>query len=361
MSTLLQLTAKRDAARAALASATPKTRARALAAYDSATLAVARFNSRLAAKSRARSSAKDEDEDDDDKEEEEEEDEEEEADDEPKKPMEEKKSKGKAKSKAEEKDDDEDDDSDDDDSDDDEDDDDGEEEDEEEDEDEEEEEDEKEEEDEEARSKALASARSVLRAVKRTGSKAALASARSNLASVKRAIRPKALGDFRTLRAVCQRVTGQRSVSGILGALEALASTAKSTEKLSADVSKLKADKRRSRVDAMLAEARREQKITAPEMKSLRAQGLNDPKWLRGHLAILPKKVRSLEDGGLVGRTTTGGKDGDARREDHLDAQSMTAEERKIILTTASQSGKSFDEFVADMNKTRAKALSRPL
>jgi hypothetical protein len=73
--------------------------------------------------------------------------------------------------------------------------------------------------------------------------------------------------------------------------------------------------------------------------------------WLKAHLSARPKMVRRDKDGAFEGRTLSGGKDGDESRGKALDAQSLTAEQRKGVEEMAVMAGKSFDDFVADMNK----------
>lgn len=331
--TLLQLQKKRDDALKAVASAkTDKARAKASSDLEAASLALATFQARIDSKKTFVKKEERYEEDED-------EDEEEESDDEPKKPA------------SDDDDDDDSDDDDDDDSDDSDDEDEDEDEDEDADEDEEEEEDE--EEDERCRAAALSAARVVLKSAK--GDKA-VSAARVLVKSVKRASKPRAIARFRTLRAACQRITGKKSMRAVLGALEALAETAKSTEKLSADVAKIKGQRRRDRIEGMLQGARREGKITKPQMEALRKQ---DPKWLKSYLSTLPRQVRRLEEGALEGRDQGGGKDGDATRSAAFDEQHMSPEQRKAIQAMADAAGQDFDTFLAAMNETSVKKAKR--
>jgi hypothetical protein len=359
MPTLLSLTKKRDLARKALASAaTPKLRAKAGSELEAATAALARFNAKLEAKSTARLRAAD----DADEEEDEDEEADEAADDEPKKPM---TGKGKGKkAKAADDSDDSDDSDDDSDGDSDEDDDaeedesEDEDEDEEEDEDEDEEEDEEEDEDEEARAKALATARSIVRTAKKGGNKALAESARAHLVSVKRAVAPKAVSKLHALRSVCERVTGKKSLAAVIGALEALPARKAADKRLTAKVARLEQRDRAAKVDSLLGKFR--SSYGKDEKNGLRADGMRlGTKWLRAHLEARPKLVRSVADGGFQGRTSTGSKDGDTVRAGILDAQNLSADQRKMIESMASGTGKTFDDFLAEMNKANAAAARR--
>ena len=352
--TLLQLQARVDAARKALASASnASAQNKAMKDLEGALTAKALFEAKLVSKTvktvKKEERYEEEDEEEEDEEEEAAEDEDEEgeekaaSDDEPKKPMG-KKAKAKTKSEAAADDDADDDEGDDDDDDDNGDDDDGE------DEDEDEDEEEGEDEDEDARAHALMSARGLLAVAKKSGDKQLLGSARATLAAVQRVAVPQSLEQLRQLKAACQRITGKRNVTAILGALDALAATQKATEKLSSEVAKLKSVQRRTKVDAMLTAARREGKITAQEIAVLRADGIkHGTRWLRAHLDVRPRIVRTSEDRPLEGHATES-------TQKIFDAQQMTDDQRKVVATLAQQTGKSFDEFVEAMNARRAKA-----
>lgn len=334
MPSILSLTKARDEASAAVAKATTeKARAKAIENLETASLALAALQSRTDSKMVKTVKKTSEEKYEEDEDESEEADEE--ADDEPKKPA----------SDDEDDSDDDDDDSDDDDDDDSDDD-------ESEDEEEDEEEDAEEEEDEKCRASALASAKSLLRTAK--GPKAQ-AAAKAHLDSVKRAIRPRSASKHKALLSACERVTGKKGLSAIVGALDALKKTAENTERLSTDVAKIKQRQRREKVDAMLTAARREGKVSKAEVASLRSQGLKDSRWLKAHLEVLPKKVRLQDEGALQGK----GSEAPTSHDAAFDAQGMSDEQKKAIKLAASAAGKSFDDFVADMNKTRASRGSK--
>ncbi len=88
-------------------------------------------------------------------------------------------------------------------------------------------------------------------------------------------------------------VTGQRSVAGVLGAVSALKPALDARSNESSRLAKLEQENRRVKVDSALKAARMAGKITKAESQSLAAVGMKDFKWLKGHLAMLPEKVRS--------------------------------------------------------------------
>lgn len=329
MATLLQLQKRRDDALAAVKSAKSEdVRDKALEALAVAKHDLDSFKSTLDSKT-IKTVKKEERYEEEDESEDEEEDEGAE----PKKPMSD--------------DDGDDDDDDDDDGDDDDDDSDDSEEDEDADEDEEEDEEEDEDEDEEARASALAAAKSVLVSAKKSGDKALISNARAAFKSIKSVIKHS-----RSFSAEVAKVTGRKSRKGSVGALSALKATAASTAKLSADVARIKSQKRREKVDSMLADARRDGKVAKAQVAALRAQGIKDPKWLRGYIDTLPKRVRLIEDGAMQG------KDGE-KSAASIETQGLNAEQRKAIEQMAQSAGQSFDEFMADMNKTTNSGAAR--
>lgn len=218
-----------------------------------------------------------------------------------------------------------------------------------------EEEDEEEEEEARVRGAALSSARSAFGAAKRSGKAPLIKSARAQLVAVKRlsASFESLSKKHHSLVTACRKATGKKSARAIAGALEGLKASASRTERVAKDLKREKAARRASRVDAMLKDARRDGRVTKAQVPGLRDKGLSDPKWLRGFLDTTPR-MRTLGAGPLTGKAANGANDGDQRRTEALDAQKMTAEQRKAIETLAADSGKSFDEFLAETNKRSA-------
>jgi len=229
-------------------------------------------------------------------------------------------------------------------------------------EDEDDEEDDEEDEEDEARVRgaSLASAREGLRLARRAGKKEDVRRAKAHMRAVKAAASAAASVSTRyhKLLAACQHATGKKGLRAVIGGIDALKASAKTTEKVAAEVADIKARERRTRVDAMLSDARKAGKVTKAEAVSLRAQGVKDPKWLKGYLGVLPKKLRTVGDGAAIGKGKDGASDGDAVTTGALDLQHLSADQRKAIETMARDSGKTFDEFVGDMKQRSAGLLT---
>jgi len=120
---------------------------------------------------------------------------------------------------------------------------------------------------------------------------------------------------------------------------------------MEARLKKLENDQRKSKVSAMLAKARTEGRITPGQVDALSAQGMRDPKWLKGYLATLPKMVRTTEDGGLTAAIDAKGNP----------LASLTEDQKKIVKQFASVARKSEDEYARELlsqhaNKSNGKA-----
>lgn len=165
-----------------------------------------------------------------------------------------------------------------------------------------EDEEEDEDEDEKARASAIAASKAVLRAAKKSGNKELAAQARAAYKAATRAVRPKALSRLSVLTEAVGKVTGKKSLRAQLGALTALAANQATIEKLSEQVADLKTYRRKERVDALLKAARKDGKITSKERDSLRSDGLKlGTKWLKAHLDGRAK-VRTTSQGASSGK-----------------------------------------------------------
>jgi len=96
---------------------------------------------------------------------------------------------------------------------------------------------------------------------------------------------------------LCQQVTGQKGIREMFGALDGMGIRVKAAAKVEKKVARLETENRKTRVERMLTKARHEGKITRAQVEPLRAKGMQDPKFLKGFLASLPKIVRTTEDG----------------------------------------------------------------
>lgn len=148
------------------------------------------------------------------------------------------------------------------------------------------------------------------------------------------------LHTFPRLFRLCQQITGKRDVREVFGALDGMGQRLKAAGKLETRIAKLEKTSRDSKVKSLLDRAVRDRKITPAARTKLATQ---DPKWLKGYLESLPSRaVRSEEDAidPNPGAVPTS-----------LDGQNLTEEQRKILTTMASGTGKSVEDFAAEMGK----------
>jgi signal peptide peptidase SppA len=141
---------------------------------------------------------------------------------------------------------------------------------------------------------------------------------------------------------LCQQVTGKKDVREVFGALDAQGVRLKQAAKLEARIGRLEGEGRRAKVDSSLTTAKREGRITPSQVVSLRAQGMKDPKWLRGYLASLPKIVRSAEDAVMPSLDASA---------PTLSAQGLSADQQKILEAGARSAGQSVADFGTDVAK----------
>jgi hypothetical protein len=139
-------------------------------------------------------------------------------------------------------------------------------------------------------------------------------------------------------------LTGKKNISEQLGALSAFESRIKSTSKLEGRLAKLETERVRDKVDAMLNKASADGRVTPGMRDSLRAQGLKDQKWLKGHLAALPKKAIAPA---LPGADKDGGPTGVPK----FDLANMSNEEKAIFQQSASATGLTLEKTIEQANK----------
>lgn len=160
----------------------------------------------------------------------------------------------------------------------------------------------------------------------------------------------------KSLYQLAKRITGKNGVSQVFGALDALGLQKGVNEKLNARIKKLEAGNRAEKVNAMLVQARREGKINKAAMSSLREQGMRDPKWLKGHLDVLPARVRTLEEGVAEGKSYAGNaKDETSTKkgQELIESQGLNDEQKRMLTAMSAGTGQDLDDFVESMNKTR--------
>jgi hypothetical protein len=143
----------------------------------------------------------------------------------------------------------------------------------------------------------------------------------------------------RRLVRLCRQVTGcNGSIKELFGALDALGVQKKHVAKSSARLEKLEARARAADVDAMIGKAKREGRVTRAQVEQLRAQGMKDPKFLKGFLSGLPKLVRTREDA-LVPRQDVDGQPV---------GSGLSGDQRKMVeQATAGMNPKQKAEFLA--------------
>jgi signal peptide peptidase SppA len=92
-----------------------------------------------------------------------------------------------------------------------------------------------------------------------------------------------------------QKLTGKKGLGEVFGALDAMTVRLKAAAKTEARVAKLEQSNRRQRVTALLDKAKTDGRVTPKQVAALAEQGMKDPKWLKGYLSTLPKRVRNAE------------------------------------------------------------------
>jgi signal peptide peptidase SppA len=159
----------------------------------------------------------------------------------------------------------------------------------------------------------------------------------------------------KALLASAKRLTGQKSVNGILGALDAIGVRLSAAAKTEERVKKLEVQSRREKVDALIKAAKRDGRVSPSMAASLAAAGMKDPRWLKGHLAQLPKLVRSDKESIAPALNASGAPDLDSQIA-ALAGGSVASTDQERILKSA-LAGMSADEQKA-FSARLPKALS---
>lgn len=144
-------------------------------------------------------------------------------------------------------------------------------------------------------------------------------------------------------------LTGKADLNEAVGALAGIKAVLTSHSKLAADVASLKSAARASKVEDMIARAQREGRLgkSAKTVEKLRAQGLKDPKFLKGYLASLPKQVRTTEDVVVSPRESQGSA--------IVSFASLDKESREMIEVGARAAGMEIDKYFELFKSTSAK------
>lgn len=126
------------------------------------------------------------------------------------------------------------------------------------------------------------------------------------------------------LARVVKEATGCKTIKEAFGALAAMGPRLRAVEKTEARVAKLEGESRRSKVNAILETAKLDGRVVGKAHRdALRADGMqHGAKWLKAHVAVLPKSHKPLAEGGFIPRADT---DGNVIGAPGSDAQKMDA------------------------------------
>lgn len=139
---------------------------------------------------------------------------------------------------------------------------------------------------------------------------------------------------------LCQQVTGKKGIREMFGSLDAMGIRVKSAVKTEKRLARLEGENRKNRVEKMLAQAKRDGKITRAQVDNLRAKGMADPKFLKGFLADLPKIIRTVDDGPAMPRMDSSG---------NLVGMPTTSDQEKIMSAAfAGLHGEALEKAKAD-------------
>lgn len=94
---------------------------------------------------------------------------------------------------------------------------------------------------------------------------------------------------------LCKQVTGKENIGEVFGALDAMGIRLKSAAKTEKRVAKLELINTKTKVNALLAKAKDDGRVSPAQVQALREQGMKDPSWLKGYLATLAPKVNQDE------------------------------------------------------------------
>lgn len=150
-----------------------------------------------------------------------------------------------------------------------------------------------------------------------------------------------------------QKALNTKGIGETFGALSALPARLAALSTVEKDVAKLKTESRAQRIDAILRAPENRGKVGGKSHRDhLRAEAMkHGSSWLRGHLAIAPVALRTVEDGGLEA------KEGDDGRGQFIGAEAKEEERILTLLTADIADPKEREAFVQDF-KSRLAAQS---
>lgn len=160
--------------------------------------------------------------------------------------------------------------------------------------------------------------------------------------SSKKAAALMSLKNVEKLFSAVVKFTGKRDVSEICGALEGMSPRVKNMPKIEKRLASIEQVNLKSRVTQMLDAAKAERKVTKGEYKSLLAQGMKDPKWLKGYLSTKSPVVRSLDEEVVPNLDASS---------PNLDQQGLSSDQKKMLQQAAHSAGMSVEDYTKEIAK----------
>ena len=155
-----------------------------------------------------------------------------------------------------------------------------------------------------------------------------------------------------SLLRVAAEATGETDIEAICGALSAMKGQHAA---LMADVAKIKADARKTKVLAMVDTAIKQGRVSRAEKASLIEAGMKSPKWLAANISKRPAQYRTSVEGGE-------GLDQPAATEaGHIDTHGLSAKQRAMIEASAKARGVPFEQAFSDIKAEEKKLKANGL
>jgi ClpP class serine protease len=143
-------------------------------------------------------------------------------------------------------------------------------------------------------------------------------------------------------------LTGKSDLGEALGAIDGISVRLGAVSALESRVAKIESTSRETSVGAMLKAAAKDGRIEPGQVEHLRAQGMKDPKWLKGYLAsITGRVVRTIDEEAAKPKAVQG----------DLSIETMSVEERKMYEASAASVGLTLDQFLTHAKDFAAKNL----
>lgn len=141
------------------------------------------------------------------------------------------------------------------------------------------------------------------------------------------------------------QVTGKTDIEEVFGALSGIQARVKHVAKLETRVAKIEGEAKTARVAAMVNTAIKEGRATPAQRESLKTMGAVSTKSLAAFLEAQPPRVRTTDDGPLL--AAINGEGAPSAKFDHLDAKT-----KKVIEMNARALGQSVEDATANFIAT---------